>query len=176
MAALLAGRLPRPGYVRLLQSLHTLYAALETALDANGHQPWLAGVDREALRRTPALAADLAGEALAEPAPPARAYALRLQSLAAVGAPALLAHVYTRYLGDLHGGQVLQRLVARQYAGIGTRFYGFGPEAQVLALRQGLRAALGAAPLSAAEADAVVAEARWSFEQHIVLFEALGTG
>lgn len=175
MAQLLAGRLPRARYGALLQDLAHLYGALEAGLGANAGEPWLAGIDLAALRRTPALQADLAGEPNATSSAtsaPALAYAARLQALADARSPLLLAHVYTRYLGDLHGGQILQRLVARQYPGAGTAFYAFGPDEVVLRLRQSLRAALAGAPLAPAEGDAVVAEARWSFEQHVALFEA----
>jgi heme oxygenase len=176
MAELLAARLPRARYTALLHDLRTVYAALEAGLAANAGEAWLAGIDLDALRRCAALDADLAGESPAEPTAVARAYAARLQALAAERSPLLLAHVYSRYLGDLHGGQILQRLVSRHYPGIGTRFYEFGPDEQVQALRRSLRAALAAAPLDPGDADRVVAEARWSFEQHIALFEALAAG
>jgi heme oxygenase len=84
-----------------------------------------------------------------------------------------------RYLGDLHGGQVLQRLVARLYAlpagdsAPGTRFYDFGDTPQVLLLRQQLRRALGSLPFDAVQQDATVEEALWAFTQHRVLFEEL---
>lgn len=173
MAELLAARLPRARYTALLHSLHTLYAALEAGLAAHAGEAWLAGIELEALRRRAALEADLAGESPAEPTAVACAYAARLQALAAEGSPLLLAHVYSRYLGDLHGGQILQRLVSRQYPGIGTRFYEFGGDERVQALRLGLRSALASAPLGPGDADRLVAEARWSFEQHVLLFEAL---
>jgi heme oxygenase len=173
MAELLAGRLPRARYAALLHNLHTLYAALEAGLEANAAAPWLAGIELDALRRCAALVADLSGEPPAAPVTVAHAYAARLRRLAEERSPLLLAHVYTRYLGDLHGGQILQRLVSRLYPGIGTRFYTFGPEARVQALRQGLRSALAHAPLGPGDADRLVAEARRSFEQHVLLFEAL---
>lgn len=173
MAELLAGRLPRARYAALLHNLRTLYAALEAGLRANAGAPWLAGIELHALRRHGALEADLAGEQQAEPTAVALAYAARLRLLADEHPPLLLAHVYSRYLGDLHGGQILQRLVSRQYPGIGTRFYEFGPDERVQALRQGLRAALATVPLAPGDADRLVAEARWSFEQHVLLFEAL---
>jgi heme oxygenase (biliverdin-producing, ferredoxin) len=138
MAQLLAGRLPRTRYAALLQSLHTLYAALEAGLEANAGVAWLSGIDLAGLRRRAALEADLAGEPPAEPAAVACSYAARLRALAQDRSPLLLAHVYARYLGDLHGGQILRRLVSRQYPGIGTRFYEFGPDDRVQALRQGL--------------------------------------
>jgi len=173
MAQLLAGRLPRARYAALLRSLHTLYAALESGLEANAGAAWLTGIDLAGLRRRAALEADLAGEPPTEPVAVARAYAARLQTLGEQRSPLLLAHVYARYLGDLHGGQILQRLVSRHYPGIGTRFYEFGPEEQVRSLRRDLRGALATTPLRPGDADGLVAEARWSFEQHVLLFEAL---
>lgn len=182
MAALLAGQLLRPQYCAMLRNLHALYAALEDGL---GRQPAGAAVlklDADALHREAALAADLSllhgplwrSELALQPA--ARAYAARLHSLADQASPALVAHVYVRYLGDLHGGQILKRQVARslKLAGDkGTRFYDFGDDTQVLALRQRLRLALGSLALDAADADSVVAEARWAFLQHQQLFTEL---
>lgn len=185
MAALLAGRLPREGYVALLRSLHALYAALEAALPTGGPSPHPA---LDALCRVlPAgRAAALADDLNAlhgptwptawAPMPAALAYAQRLQSQADAASPRLAAHAYVRYLGDLHGGQVLQRLVRRHYGfegEAGTRFFDFGPEPQVLALRQALRDALDRLPLQADEAEAVVDEACWAFRQHQQLFEEL---
>jgi heme oxygenase len=185
MRELLAGRLPLAGYAALLCSLHSIYVALERALDARRSDPRVAPLRRPGLYRTAALAADLAAlhdadwtESL-RPAPPAVAYGERIGRLAAEGSPALAAHAYVRYLGDLHGGQVLAALVRRRFAldgAAGTAFYRFGDEACVMAHRQALREALAALPLTGAEADAVVAEARWAFEQHVRLFEALAAG
>ncbi|MBL8329535.1 MAG: biliverdin-producing heme oxygenase [Rubrivivax sp.] len=175
MALLMAGRLPQAGYRALLMNLKVIYAALEAGLQRQAAQPWMRGIPIEALRRLPSLEADLSGQ----PAPggaipaPTRAYADRLDRLTAAGDPALLAHVYTRYLGDLHGGQIMARIVARRYPGQGTAFHDFGDEAEVRRHRERLRAALSAVVLSADQADAVVAEACWSFEQHQRIFEAL---
>ena len=190
MADLLAGRLSRPGYCAMLRNLHAIYAALEAALDAAmQRQAADAAVLRlhaEPLRRAAALAADL--DTLHGPQwrtdlplqPAAQAYAQRLQALSHAQSPAqslsLVAHVYVRYLGDLHGGQILKRLVARSLGLVGdsgTQFYAFGDETQVLALRQGLRLALGSLGLNSADSDAVVTEARWAFVQHQQLFTEL---
>ena len=192
MAALLAGRLPRADYLAMLRNLHAIYAALEAALRAHAGTVPVAALQAGSLGRAAPLAEDLTslhGPAWADELPVAAAaadYVARLQALHAAAAPeaapALVAHAYVRYLGDLHGGQVLQRLVARQYgltgdAGApGTRFYDFGTTPEVLALRQQLRGALGGLPFDAAEQDAVVAEACWAFEQHQRLFTELLPG
>ncbi len=173
MGALIAGRLSLAGYQALLRNLQPLYAELEAAAAMQGSQRWLAGIDLAPLRRGPALAADLATAPVIEPVAPALEYAARLRGLGESGSPALLAHLYTRYLGDLHGGQVLQRLIERHHPGARVAFYDFGGAEQVAQLRQALRSWLAAAPLDSGEADAVVEEARWSFAQHVRLFDAL---
>lgn len=182
MADLLAGRLAKPGYCALLSNLHAIYAALEDGLLRQPPAAAVRQLNAGPMYREAALAADLAAlhgphwrtELKLQPA--ARAYAARLQVLSGAQSPALVAHVYVRYLGDLHGGQVLKRLVARSLGLTGddaTRFYEFGDEAQVLVLRNGLRTALGGLALNDADADWVVNEARWAFLQHQQLFTEL---
>jgi heme oxygenase len=182
MAEMLAGRVSVPAYCLLLRNLHAIYAALESALAQRQSDAAVAMVDAPALHRTAALAADL--QALHGPTwaqalpvlPATAAYVARLQGLAHSGARALLAHAYVRYLGDLHGGQVVKRLLTRTLGlqgDEGTRFYDFGSTDEVLALRLALRAGLGNLPVSADEADAIVEEARWAFVQHQRLFEQM---
>ncbi len=179
MADLLHGRLTQRGYLGLLRSLHAIYTALEAGLDR--HPPdrrlW-----RPELRRLPALTQDLdtlqpgtwlTGVPLA---PAAAAYAARLQQLAQTEPRLLLAHAYLRYLGDLHGGQMLARLVTRQPWADGapaTAFYAFGSTAQVEQLKQDFRAGLDALVLTESQADAFVAEACDAFRRHQRLFEEL---
>jgi heme oxygenase len=182
MADLLHGRLARPGYCALLRNLHAIYAALEAALGAHRDDPMIGAVQSPALRREAALASDLdllhgAGWRDAIVLVPATAgYVDRLRELAATGSCALVAHAYVRYLGDLHGGQLLKRRIAGQLGAegeAGTRFYEFGGEPQMLALRQSFRAALAALRPNAAQGELIVAEARWAFEQHKRLFGEL---
>ena len=182
MADLIQGRLPRPAYCLLLRNLHALYAALEDALLQHASDPVLACVDHPAQHRRKALDTDLlalhgSGWADELPVAPAMAaYVQRLHALTAARSPALVAHVYTRSLGDLHGGQILKQRVARMLAlpgDAGTAFYDFGPEDTVKALRHRLREGLARLPVTAAEEDAIVAEACWSFQQHVALFSEL---
>jgi heme oxygenase len=182
MAQLIAGRLARVTYCRLLRNLHAVYDALEAALQLHAAQPFIFGIDHPAQHRRAALEADLVALQGADWArelsmtSAARAYVDRLQMLSSAGSSALVAHVYTRSLGDLHGGQMLKARVARMLAltdGAGTAFYDFGSEAKVQALRQRLRDALARLPLTAAEEDAIVTEACWSFQQHVTLFSEL---
>lgn len=188
MPALLRGELPLPRYVRLLQELLALYRALESALV----QPGAPAFD-PALFRAEALQQDI--ETLvprcpamppASPSPdaapsdlsvsgeaPARTVVMRdyVRHLQALSPPLLAAHAYVRYLGDLAGGQVLRRIVARSYGlqDEGVRFYAFGPA--VPGLVAGLRQVLDALPSDVH--GPIVEEACAAFRRHVDLFEAL---
>jgi heme oxygenase len=130
-----------------------------------------------------AIARDLAFLA---PAPPTRlcaatkTYVHRLEDLIASGSPLLLAHAYVRYLGDLHGGQMLRRCVSRvlQSEGQeGLHFYDFGPAERVTQLIIAFRTALDQTPLEPEQTQALVQEARLGFGLHIELFTQLrGSG
>ncbi len=178
--ALLRGRFERAAYLRLLRSLAVIYEALEDALRA-GATPLLAPLDLPALRRAPALAADLEAlhgrrwrDELAAVAPAAD-YAGHLATLAATAPERLAAHAYVRYLGDLSGGQLLARAVARGLAlppGRGTAFYDFGGEARARELAAQLRRALDDIGRRAPTPAAIVAEAVAAFDRHHALFDA----
>ena len=71
---------------------------------------------------------------------------------------------------------VLQKVVMQRFGlggGDGTRFYEFGSPTEVERLRQDFRAGLARVPASAADAEEIVAEARWAFGMHKTLFVEL---
>ncbi len=183
MQRLLRGEMPREAYCALLRNLQAIYAALEAALARHAALPALAPFPMRALRRAPALESDLTRlhgtdwrDAIALQ-PAALAYAQRLRELDASQPRLLLAHAYVRYLGDLSGGQLLRRIVARDF-GIaegegGTAFYDFGAPPDAQALARAFRDALGEIALDAAGIEAVVGEAMSSFRRHARLFDEL---
>jgi heme oxygenase (biliverdin-producing, ferredoxin) len=182
MGELIGGRIQAPAYVALLSNLLCLYGALEDALDAQAPALHRLGAVMPRANRASALREDLdcfsrAGWAAPRaPVAGTSAYVQRLRDVDDAAAHRLIAHAYVRLLGDLHGGQVLARIVRQTFAiapGEGTRFYEFGDAARVQALRDDFRARLAAVALPRALADEVVAEACWSFEQHCTMFEQI---
>ena len=185
MQALLRGQTTPQHYAQLLQQLLPLYAALEPRMAArvaaSDAPAWLREAWAPGLARLAALRHDIATLAAppAAPLPATQAYVDRLAALD--GTPAqrdarLLAHVYVRHLGDLSGGQVLQRTLARAFGSAdGLRFHQFGDAAAVAQLKARLRGALAALPAQGPLADAAVDEALWAFAQHIRLFDELAT-
>ena len=182
MADLLHGRIGLGRYCALLRNLQAVYAALEAGLDRHPSDAGLRRLWRPELRRLQALEQDLdrlhpgAWPAELPLSSAATRYAERLQRLAQHQPTLLLAHAYLRYLGDLHGGQMLGRLVRQRFglAGpAGTAFYNFGEPAQVEALKRDFRAGLDALDLTPAQADGFVAEACEGFRLHQQLFDEL---
>jgi heme oxygenase (biliverdin-producing, ferredoxin) len=179
MRDLLRGSIGVAAYCALLRNLHAIYSTLEAALDQTGAEPCIQRLHDPSLRRAASLERDLdhlhAGrwqdDFAIEPA--TAAYIERLRSLAIDAPCRLAAHAYVRYLGDLHGGQVWQKVVMQRFGlghGDGTRFYEFGPPAEVERLRQDFRVGLARVAASAREAEEIVAEARWAFRMHKTLF------
>jgi heme oxygenase len=181
MRALTGGQVGRVAYCLLLRNLYALYATLERALDRHADLPQLAPLKLPELFRAEALQDDLAFLRGADwPFLPLtasmRSYVARLESLDRDRPVLLAAHAYVRYLGDLSGGQMLDRVVrgALGLAGDeGARFYAFGGIDRVAAAKSALRDGLDELPLAGGEADAVVDEAGRAFERHLVLFEEL---
>jgi heme oxygenase len=178
--ALLHGRLARRGYALMLRSLFDIYAALEAGLARHAQHAAIATTFDPALFRREALGRDLAvlhGPAWMhelEPVPTTSVFVQRLHRLAADRPDALVAHAYTRYLGDLSGGQILRRAVARSMAlpaEAGLAFYAFDAVPPVAARVQAFRAGLDRIP--GAYHDAIAAEALEAFGLHERLFAEL---
>lgn len=179
--ALLAGRLSRRGYALLLRSLHVVYASLESGLAKQSAHPLVRPILEPALRRADALASDLGffgGANWADTLdvmPAAQRLAARMSRSDSQQAARLVAHAYVRYLGDLSGGQIMRRAVARGVdvrAG-GTAFYDFGDAARVQQLAQALRSGLAAVPDIDGAHAVIVEEAIESFRLHGELFAEL---
>ena len=180
IADLLRGRGQRAGYVLLLRNLLPAYRALEQGLEHHGASPVFAGLAWPALFRASALERDL--DVLAGPdwprtielLPEGKRYA-DVVTAAGIGAGhGLLAHAYTRYLGDLSGGQVIGRLLGRSLGMTeeALSFYRFAAIEDADAFKREFRRALDAAgPL--VDGASVVEEAVTAFELNIALSEAI---
>lgn len=185
MQRLLRGSMDQPGYQALLVNLAAIYAALEPAWQRHSSHPVLASTFSTRLLRSAALRADLRTLARSqdvEPAPlqPATwSYVHRLEALDAAHPELLLAHAYVRYLGDLNGGQLLKVAVRRCFAlpdHAGTSFYDFGDAAVTAELARRFRQGLADLVVEADLQDALVDEARRSFELHAAMFDQLSAG
>jgi heme oxygenase len=131
--AVLQGTANRYGYALLLRSLLPAYQALEAGLDQHRGTILLAQLARPEVYRSAAIETDLAvlaGPAWQDALPlleSAQGYADCVMAAAAGDGARLLAHAYTRFLGDLSGGRVMAARLAISLAPLSgaLRFYEF---------------------------------------------------
>jgi heme oxygenase len=174
------GSLSLDAYARYLGQLRWIYEALES------RRPGDQAVFDGRLHRRSAIESDLAALGVADPAashPPLPATARYAAHLAALTGSSdrldstvrYLAHHYTRYLGDLSGGQAVAALVARHY-GAGehqlafARFPDLGP---VVEAKRRYREQLNALPLDETDVRELVHEVRRAFAFNGAIFDEL---
>lgn len=180
MRSLLRSTISQRAYVTLLANLALIYDALEEELERNATHPALAGIEWRSLKRLPALHQDIArlseGLELPEATDATQQYVRRLHDLGAQSPQLLFAHAYLRYLGDLYGGQILQRIVREMFgssAGTVTAFYEFDAIGDLPAFKNRFREAIDEVPLGDTDADQMVQEAQRGYELHAQLFEEI---
>ncbi|WP_329458165.1 biliverdin-producing heme oxygenase [Streptomyces sp. NBC_01497] len=186
MSGLLGGRLGLDAFTRYTEQLWFVYAALEGGATGDGlaSDPVAGPFVRPELSRTPELARDLAylrgpdwRRDLA-PLPATAAYAARIEDCAAAWHGGYVAHHYTRYLGDLSGGQVVGDRAAKQWGfahrGDGVRFYAFDGIDNPAAFKRAYRASLDALPVDGPEKLRIVEECRTAFEFNRAVLRELG--
>jgi heme oxygenase (biliverdin-producing, ferredoxin) len=181
MHDILRGKANRYGYALLLRNLLPAYQCLEIGLEAHRRSPVVRAVARRELYRAAALRFDLkelVGREWESALPLLAAgeqYHQRVAIAAEGDGAGLIAHAYTRYLGDLSGGQVLKRLLARA-PGLRPQelsFFEFPQIDDTEAFKRRYRSALDDSATMIADIDPVVAEVMVAFELNIGVFEAV---
>jgi heme oxygenase len=181
MADLMRGRGTRDDYVALVAQHWFIYEALEAVAERMAADPVASAFISDKLTRLPALEADL--EYLIgddwrdriEPLPTTRRYVDRINQVGATWAGGFVSHHYTRYLGDLSGGQFIGKIMARQFGfdtnGIG--FYLFADIADPAAFKEVYREQLDAAPWDDAEQQRIIDEVLVAYQFNTDLFTDL---
>lgn len=179
MSELLGGRVNERGYADYLLRLRQVYAVMEEVVRAHLDHPAVAAVHDAALERLTVIDADLdhwqpGGEHTVD-SPAADAYCARLHAAACEWPALLVAHHYTRYLGDLSGGQAIGRILDRTFElhGAGIAFYDFPEIEKPKIYKDGYRSRLDGLGLDAAEQDRVVEEVKAAFRLNRALFGEL---
>ncbi|WP_066302781.1 biliverdin-producing heme oxygenase [Arthrobacter luteolus] len=180
---LMAGNMDQGEVGNLLAQSLVIYRALESALARFAGHPQLGPFVDARLERVPALERDMDfhfgpdwEEQLADGrihiVPAAKAYADRLGEQSEDAVEFLLAHHYVRYLGDLSGGQIIQRLVQRHYGtpDAGLNFYAFPLIEKPKVYKDQYRARLDTTDFSRPQKDRILHHAAESFEMNRSVF------
>jgi heme oxygenase len=179
MTDLMKGRGTRDDYIALVAQHYFVYQALEAAAAKFAGDPKVEPFLSPALTRMPALEADLEFLLGADwleqiaPLPTAVRYVDRIDEVAADGwGGGFVAHHYTRYLGDLSGGQHIGKLMQRHFGfetnGIG--FYLFNEIADPSEFKIRYREQLDAAGWDAVEQERVIDEVLLAYRLNSELF------
>ncbi|MFM7635358.1 MAG: heme oxygenase (biliverdin-producing) [Cyanobacteriota bacterium] len=184
VSCFLKGVVDKASYRTLVADLYVVYSAMEEEigrLRAAGH-PVVAPVGFPELNRRDTLEQDLAyyfGEgwrSAVQATPAALEYVARLHQVARETPELLVGHHYTRYIGDLSGGQILKN-IAQKAMNLGDhdglRFYEFDAIPDEKAFKTNYRATLNSLPIDQAMADRIVAEANHAFHLNMKMFQEL---
>ncbi|POX54767.1 biliverdin-producing heme oxygenase [Streptomyces sp. Ru71] len=184
MSDLLGGRLGVDAYARYTEQLWFVYEALEAGAGRLASDPVAGPFVRPELLRLPALERDLAHlrgpewRAGLSALPATRAYADRVRVCAERWPGGYVAHHYTRYLGDLSGGQIIRGRAERTWGfarkGDGVRFYVFDGIGNPAAFKRDYRALLDGIGVDDLEKQRIVAECKRAFALNTAVFRALG--
>lgn len=178
ITGLLSGSANVRCYVRLIGALLPIYRELEEQMRRCNDDASIALFDHRRLDRSARIRDDLRGfgqdpdSALASPA--TRRYVAAIGD-AAASPQRLLAHHYTRYLGDLAGGQAIARCVMTHYDVDPGKlsFYDFSDLGDVVHYRRRYKSLLDLVPWSAGEKEQFIVEAEKAFELNAALFDEL---
>ncbi|MEV6135390.1 biliverdin-producing heme oxygenase [Nocardia sp. NPDC051990] len=180
---MLGGELGIDSYHRYTTQLWFIYRALEDHWNALADDPIVGPFIRPELARTAELERDLAHligtdwRAALQALPATAAYAARIDECAREWPAGYIAHHYTRYLGDLSGGQVIrgtaEKLWNLPHRGDGVRFYVFDALGNPAAFKREYRGLLDQLPLDELERRRVLDEGQRAFALNTAVFAEL---
>ncbi|MFE5333210.1 heme oxygenase (biliverdin-producing) [Embleya sp. NPDC056575] len=183
LEALMKGELTRDAYTAMVAQHYWAYVVLDDAADTMREHPVGAPFADARLDRRAILEADmlfLAGEGWQErwPANEAtRRYTDRMREKCYDWAGGFVAHHYTRYLGDMSGGQFIAKQMRKHYDLPGTRgsdFYVFDGLGDLTVWKDAYRAAMNDAPWDEAEQELVIQEVLFAYDINSAVLRELG--
>ncbi|MFC7309773.1 heme oxygenase (biliverdin-producing) [Streptomyces monticola] len=186
MSDLLGGRLGVDAYTRYTEQLWFVYRAMEDAAQRLRNDPVAGPFIQPELMRVAELERDLTHlhggddgwRERVRPLPATAAYAARVEECARTWPGGYVAHHYTRYLGDLSGGQIIRDKAEKTWGfarrGDGVRFYVFEQIRNPAAFKRGYRELLDAVAVDDLEKMRIVDECKRAFALNTSVFHALG--
>jgi heme oxygenase (biliverdin-producing, ferredoxin) len=182
IACFLKGTVEKNSYRKLVSSLYFVYSAMEEEMHRHRNHPILSKMYYPELDRKPSLEKDLSyyfGADWREQVTPSEAtqsYIDRIHEIADQSPELLVAHLYTRYVGDLSGGQILKK-IAQTAMNLsdeaGLAFYTFEQIPDEKAFKTKYRQSLDELPIDEAAADRIVDEANAAFGMNMKVFQEL---
>jgi heme oxygenase (biliverdin-producing, ferredoxin) len=178
----LKGVVEKSSYRKLVANFYFIYSAMEEEMEKHQNHPIVGKINFPQLNRKQSLEADLTyyygsnWRDQIKVSPAGAAYVERIRNISATTPELLISHSYTRYMGDLSGGQILKGIAQNAMNlsdGNGTAFYEFPEITDEKAFKANYRQQLDEMPLDEATCDRIVEEANDAFGVNMKLFQEL---
>ena len=178
----LRGVVSKDSYKALVNDLYFVYCALEEEVSNLKNHPVVGNLQLSDLNRRDALEMDLRyyygpiWRSLIKPSEACERYVNRIREVAKNEPELLVGHHYTRYLGDLSGGQILKGIAEKSLElknGEGLKFYDFEKIEDTKAYKAGYRGILNDLSIDQHQADAIIVEANYAFRLNMYMFDTL---
>ncbi|MDJ0714452.1 MAG: heme oxygenase (biliverdin-producing) [Prochloraceae cyanobacterium] len=178
----LKGVVDKKSYRKLVANLYFVYSAMEEEMKRLKDHPTIGKIYFPQLNRKQSLEKDLyfyygsKWDREIAISPAGVDYVERIKDVAHSNPDLLIAHSYTRYLGDLSGGQILKKIAQQGMNlsnGKGTAFYEFKNISDEKAFKNTYRQALNELPIDLTTADKIVEEGNAAFGMNMKMFQEL---
>ena len=182
VGSFLRGVISKESYRQLVANFYFIYRAMEEEVDKLKDHPIVGQVRFELLNRTNSLERDLRyyygpmWRTLITPTEQCQRYVNRIREVAEDDPELLVGHHYTRYMGDLSGGQIL-RGIAEKAMNLkdneGLWFYEFEGISDKKGFKTQYRNTLDGLPINQSQANAIINEANYAFRLNMYMFDEL---
>mgnify|MGYP001492731371 CR=1 FL=1 len=185
ISCFLKGVVDKSSYRKLVADFFFVYSAMEDEigkLSASGH-PVVECINYPELLRRKTLENDLdfyfgigSWQNNLAPTKSAKAYVERIKEIAKDNPMLLVGHHYTRYIGDLSGGQMLKKIAKKAMNlsdNSGLNFYEFNQIKDEKEFKREYRCMLNSLPIDQNMADLIVEEANKAFKFNMDIFKEL---
>ena len=181
VASFLRGVVDYEEYRKLLTNFYYVYDTMEQRIRET-EDPMVQAIKSEDLERKEAIERDLEyyyGPDWKEKQIPSEAcntYCHRINEIAEKDPYLLIAHHYTRYIGDLSGGKILKEIAARVLkppVGKGLDFYEFPSIPNAKEFKNNYRSVLDNLDCDEQQINALITEANYAFRLNMYMFEEI---
>ncbi len=178
----LKGVVEKNSYRKLVANFYFVYSAMEEEMEKHHNHPIVSKINFPQLNRKESLEQDLSyyygvnWREQIQLSAAGEAYVQRIREISEKEPELLVAHSYTRYLGDLSGGQILKGIAQTAMNisdGEGVAFYEFKDIPDEKGFKAKYRQSLDELPIDDAMCDRIVHEANAAFAMNMKMFQEL---
>jgi len=177
----LKGVVEKQSYIKLMSDLYHVYSSMEEEIEKYKNDLMVSKIYYPELFRKESIEKDLQyylgdnWKSQVTQTNSCKEYVARIKEVSISSPMLLISHHYTRYIGDLSGGQVLKGIAqtALKVDDDAMNFYMFKDIPDEKQFKNNYRSALDSLPLSQTQIDLIVAEANNAFKYNMKVFNEI---